>query len=469
MCYKTTPFQQILFRGADIGAVPEKAQGLAEYGKFIGDMFGRAYSGDTVEQKESSAGLAVYEKMHHEAGELPEWGGLMERTRNDSFLAGIAAVELGRAVAQVLPEDAQVGSAAAEQKVSETLAGLLEGLDEQDTETRVSVEQEQRKAEERQAVAEKASQDVADGIDGAALRNALRAGIESANQKVEAVAGGYSAFGGDQMAPNAEKARLLQVVAKGLRKHPKLAEIIKLAGRLHRMLEGLKVEEVGKDPAEIVGVVQGDDLGRLLPSELAKLATTPKLFFKDLLERQLLQYQSRKVVAKGRGPLVVCIDHSGSMGIGSRHIWASAIALALMLEAKAEKRPFAVCLFNAGITESWGFHDPEKGTEELMGLVARQPAGGTSLSIAVHWAMDQVAMQDKADVVILSDGDDYGMNDAMVEKVLAWKRTVSCKVMAIHIGGDAGARVLERFSDRLWRVPEFASAVRDLLSEVVKK
>lgn len=469
LCYKTTKFQQILFRDAEVGEMPENADGLAEYPRFVGDVFGRAYSGDRIAKKEHVDGLEIYEEFHKAVDELPEWSGLAERTRNDSFLAGIAAVEMGKQVARVVPKDTRVESASAEMKVAETLEQLLAGLDaETDPQGFADVSREADAARERATNAVAASQDAAKGIDGAALRNALRAGIAAANEKVETVVGGYSAFGGDSLVPDAQKRQIMQAVAKGVKESPVLAEIIKLAGRLQRMMEGLKVEEVGKDPAEIVGVTQGSDVGRLLPSEMAKLATMPKLFFKDLLERQLLQYQSRKVTEKGRGPVVVCIDHSGSMTCGSRHVWASAIALALLTEAKAQGRPFAVCLFNSSVQDSWSFGQEGKSIEDLMALVARRPNGGTQIKAAIRWASQQVAQEPKADVVILSDGED-GMMESEVQEVVTWKKQRECRILSVRVGHDSYETVLERMSDRMWQVEEFADAVRGVLAEMVKR
>lgn len=467
LVYKTSQFQKILFRDAQIGEAPEAAKGLADYGRFVGDIFGRAYSADGLQKNEPNPGLAMYEQLHKSVSEIPGWGGLVERTRNDSFLSGIVASQIGQQVAEVLPEGSEVGSADSDQKLAKTLAEMLEGMDPDSQEAK-DVGAEMKAAVDRAGEAVAASEALAGVVDSAKFRNALRAAIESAKGEVESVCGGYSAFGCDPMAPDAEKRRMMGLISDRMKKNPKLAEIAKLAGRLQRMMEGMKEEEIGKTPAEIVGVIQGSDLGRLLPSELAKLAATPKLFFKDLMENQLLQYKSRKVEEKGRGPLVVCVDHSGSMRQGSRHLWASAIAVALMLEARESGRPFAVCLFNGGIADSWGFGTGDRDVASLLDLVSREPAGGTSVSGAVSWAMGQVATEPKADVVVLSDGDDRMSADQIAEAV-SWKGQTGAKILAVRVAGDPGYRALEEISDRLWTVADFADAAKSLLAEVVKK
>ncbi|MDO8943467.1 MAG: VWA domain-containing protein, partial [Desulfobacterales bacterium] len=447
LCYQTTKFQKILFRGADIGEVPAAAAGLADYERFVGDVFGRAYSADGIKANDHSPGLDIYEAMHRAAGEIPEWSGLVERTRNDSFLSGIVAAQIGAQLATVLPKDAEVGSAAAEQKLADTLTDMLAGMDPTD-DGYAEMTHEKTAAAGRAAAAVKAAETVADAVDGAAMRNALRAAIKAAKGEVEAVVGGYSAFGCDPMAPDAEKRRIMSTLSDRMKQSPILAKIAELAGRLQRMMEGLKTEQVGKNPAEIVGVIQGNDVGRLLPSELCKLATSPKLFFKDMLENQLLQAKSRRTEETGRGPLVVCLDHSGSMRAGSRHLWASAIAVALMNEAKAQGRPFSVCLFNAEVTASWSFGDSGRTLDGLLDLVSKIPNGGTDISSAVAWAQGQVAMEPKADVVILSDGDDYMTSDK-IEAVNSWKKSCGCKILAVRVAGDPSYTALDKISDKV--------------------
>lgn len=467
LVYKTSPFQKILFRDAQIGEAPEAAKGLADYGRFIGDIFGRAYSADGLQKNEPTPGLAVYEQLHKSISEIPGWGGLVERTRNDSFLAGIVASQIGQQVAEVLPEGAKVGSSEGDTKLEKTLAEMLAGMDPESLEAQ-DVRAEMKAAADRASEAVAASEELAGVADSAGFRNALRAAIESAKGEIDGICGGYSAFGCDPMAPDAEKRRMMGLISDRIKQNPKLAEIAKLAGRLQRMMEGMKEEEIGKTPAEIVGVIQGSDIGRLLPSELAKLAATPKLFFKDMMENQLLQYKSRRVEEKGRGPLVVCVDHSGSMKQGSRHLWASAIAVALMLEAREAGRPFAVCLFNGGIADSWAFSTGPRDVASLLDLVSRTPAGGTSISGAVSWAMGQVATEPKADVVILSDGDDR-MSPEQITGAVNWKAQTGAKILAIRVAGDPSYKALDEISDRLWTVADFADAAKSLLAEVVKK
>lgn len=135
-----------------------------------------------------------------------------------------------------------------------------------------------------------------------------------------------------------------------LQQEPLLAEIAALLGRSERERRSEdrtlppvpvhELEEVQSDdvPDDLVGVHPASDLMRLLPSEAVMLAL-PELeleFYRRYLERRLLSYQSRGTLPRQRlmlrspeqggqevqprGPFIVCVDTSGSMGAIRRSV-----------------------------------------------------------------------------------------------------------------------------------------------------
>jgi hypothetical protein len=59
----------------------------------------------------------------------------------------------------------------------------------------------------------------------------------------------------------------------------------------------------------------GGDLARILPSEMLRFLDplTEDKAMLDLIEGRMLQYEIRGKQKKGKGPIVICIDSSGSM------------------------------------------------------------------------------------------------------------------------------------------------------------
>jgi len=191
-----------------------------------------------------------------------------------------------------------------------------------------------------------------------------------------------------------------------LRKDPRLRRIAELAGRFKRILAEKRRQRVHHGADEVVDVEQGAELARLLPSELARIRH-PRLrlaFLRDFVEKQCLQYRMAGVEMLGKGPLVVCLDKSGSMA-GSKDVWATAVALALLDVAQREKRPFGLICFNGGVTFEASVRAGEQLSQEALFVSC---AGGTDIDGAVARALDLVEAGSRgmrrADVVLVTDG-----------------------------------------------------------------
>ncbi len=125
------------------------------------------------------------------------------------------------------------------------------------------------------------------------------------------------------------------------------------------------VREPATVPEQVDGLQQSDDILRLLPPELATLGITELEyeFYRRLVENSCLPIActvsrgvkmiERPVVHKDydeqpRGPFIVCVDTSGSMG-GFNEQCAKAFCPALMRIALAENRRCYIMLFSTEI------------------------------------------------------------------------------------------------------------------------
>src|SRR5262245_62472889 len=102
----------------------------------------------------------------------------------------------------------------------------------------------------------------------------------------------------------------------------------------------------------MVGVVLGGDLGRLLPHELARLVI-PELeddVLRRLVEGQVMCREYRATEPVGKGPVIVCVDESGSME-GEKAHTAKALALALAWVARHQGRWCALVGYSGGSGE----------------------------------------------------------------------------------------------------------------------
>ena len=169
---------------------------------------------------------------------------------------------------------------------------------------------------------------------------------------------------------------------------------------------------------QIVGVEYGNDLQRVIFSELGTLAdpNTEDVFFRKFIDKELMQYEMGGKEPVGRGPIVILIDESGSMS-GARNELARAICVAMVQIARKENRKISVIGFNARITTIHSFHSGIcqlgiRGNDceqidygnAITDLATRFAGGGTKFDPAIKKALDSGVEEDRADLIMLTDG-----------------------------------------------------------------
>jgi len=217
-----------------------------------------------------------------------------------------------------------------------------------------------------------------------------------------------------------------------------LKDIMLLAGRMRRMALRKHADRVKHGPDELVDIEVGRDLARALPSEIAMLAAGPELrldFLARFAEGQVLQYRMDGREKLGRGPIVVCIDTSGSMR-GQREVWSKALALGMLAIAIHEKRPFAVVLFSdRGQAKMYEFSGSKATHETCLACLEHFYGNGTDFVTPLDLALGlcQQSKLDKADIVFITDGEchvDPVWGDAYTKK----REARGTKLYSIIIG-----------------------------------
>jgi uncharacterized protein with von Willebrand factor type A (vWA) domain len=226
-------------------------------------------------------------------------------------------------------------------------------------------------------------------------------------------------------------------LGRRLRDDARLRRIAVLAGRFKRIAASKRRHRARHGADEITDLELGADLGRVLPSELARLRV-PVLrlaLLRDLAERRCLQYQLTANQALGLGPLVVALDKSSSME-GPADEWATAVALALLGIAQAERRTFGLVTFNGDVN----FSAVVRPCDALPGAaLAVSCSGGTDISKAIGASLDIIKGGDiirDADVVLITDG----ASDTMVaDLVRARAHELDVTILGIGIGVEEAA------------------------------
>ena len=170
-------------------------------------------------------------------------------------------------------------------------------------------------------------------------------------------------------------------------------------------------------------------------------------------ERQLLCREVRATEPVGKGPVLVCVDESGSME-GGKADAAKGLALALAWVARRQKRWAGLVAYSGDSGERLLALPPGRWDEAALAawLVAFL-GGGSDLDVPLRelprLAAAVGAPAGATDVVLVTDAR-CRVPAAVREAFLAWKRAARVRVLTLVVGDDPGE--LAGVSDETYRV-----------------
>ena len=237
---------------------------------------------------------------------------------------------------------------------------------------------------------------------------------------------------------------------------PTLRAVTELYGRLDKDMRFKRAKRVVGGADEIVDLKFGDDLRRILSTELASLADDDYEddFYMRYLGAEIRVFDTVGEEQAGRGPVVLCVDESGSMS-GESNVWAKALAMCLLNICRREKRDFAYVGFASGSqVNTFLFKAKEDlDPQQIIDMASHFFGGGTTPVIALA-AADKVmetAEFRKADVVMVSDGEaSFGGEDKRLRDRMAER---GVRFHGIGIGGSF--RYLNELTDDVVSVSAF--------------
>jgi uncharacterized protein with von Willebrand factor type A (vWA) domain len=261
--------------------------------------------------------------------------------------------------------------------------------------------------------------------------------------------------------------RRLQLLEQ-LRSDGRLQKILRIAGRIRRVADRVRQVPSPEMKVELSDIERGADLAQVLPQELMLLdaaSDDPELEVlellkqKELVERGLLQRRMVGCDRLGRGPIVVLLDASSSMGCGmgdglDRMAWAAAIAIGALRAGVEETRPVSVCVFDGGVRkrQTWVCQagDRRAFEEAILGVAGVQADGGTVFDEPIAWGLDNGAERDRADLLVVTDGAAH-VSPKIVER-LNESRKRGLRFWGVLAGEGGFTGVLEKISDGITEI-----------------
>jgi uncharacterized protein with von Willebrand factor type A (vWA) domain len=227
-------------------------------------------------------------------------------------------------------------------------------------------------------------------------------------------------------------------------------------------------------PGEVHGIRHTDRLDRLLGSEAAQIRhpVLHKLWRARRAEGRLLGYDSQAVLSDWRpdpqappraaaasavnaplerGPILLCLDTSGSMRGGPENI-AKAVALEAFRTAHLEGRGCQLIAFGGpGELIEHELSLDAQGLEALLALMGQTFDGGTDVQQPIERALAAVSQQrwSGADLLIVSDGE-FGCTPATLNQLDEAREHQGLRVQGVLVGDRETLGLMEVCDEIHW-------------------
>jgi uncharacterized protein with von Willebrand factor type A (vWA) domain len=427
----------------------------------LGDQWASLYKADPQIDPEASEKALAHKPLVQRVMGSEEYEKLRNTTSLDDFASAIGALSLGENTIEYIRLKQEQ-----DQQLKEQMDQLKElqqqmkqnqfAMDKRDLQNKPPTKQQEQKQQsleqQIQQLQQQVSQQLADGM------NAEQMLQQAAQDAKDAQDGLQDLLEGPQ--PGSGKGEMEKVplrtqleLAHQLKRVPQIKKVAEWAGRFKAIARRKQRSKV-VDSVERQGVTQGDNPELLLPTELAQLKNqaTRLDFLRRFAEKQTLQYATRGKDSTGKGPIVLCLDQSGSMT--SRKEQAAGFTLAIAMIARAQKRDFYYIPFDSDIGEVLSFPKGKLTPNAIVKIATEFMDGGTNFKKPLDAAIKKIEASERfknADILFVTDGED-SLSADFIAHYNRKKRELKFQCMTCVIGNlrPHTEADLMRFSDEIF-------------------
>lgn len=294
------------------------------------------------------------------------------------------------------------------------------------------------------------------------MRKALRGAMSRAVEEAKELGDSLKGAGSDEGQTEVERVERTKLI-EALRRNKRLAKILAQAGRIQAM-PSAKPSMSKEDGQVPCGVEMTGDISKMIGSEFSNFADEglELMMLQRMTQNKLFGLKRKGKKPLGRGPVVFCVDESGSMD-GDRNDMARAMIVAMVQSMAKDKRSSTVIGFSRRIRNIHEFN--KYGTAKrngracswndgILDVASVSANGGTSFDPCLRKALDVVGNEKRADLVFLTDGDASVSSSVLRKLELAKKNGM--RVITILVGGDE-SRAIKEISDVIHRVNEITA------------
>ena len=241
-------------------------------------------------------------------------------------------------------------------------------------------------------------------------------------------------------------------------------KITNMLGKFKEFVHALSIENKDIFLKNTDDVVIGANLENILPSERAMLALKKPMkymFYNKFVNKQLMQYSETSKVPVGKGPIVICLDKSGSMS-GEREVWAKALTLAVSQIANKQKRAMAIIPFDLETHPLFHFEKGNMTTKDIYNIATISSSGGTNFTDPLTKAFEVIKKEsgfEKADILFITD-DDCKIDKPRIKDFIKTKEETKTKLTAVFIGIEK-----KKWKSGLEKIADYTTHIKDIVNE----
>lgn len=396
-----------------------------------------------IEQDKLSSETALFNRgIMAQLVQMSRYEELRAYTVNNTLNTAVALVELSEELRKLVEEAVKKNDEMLEklQEMLKSLEDSLKDLDENASDDDLTDEQKQQIEDLIKAAKEASASIVPDLGD---LADTLDDIVSSARESDETQrTWGLHKNDSFTKLPYQQK---LEAFEK-LRSSSKMRDMADMLGHFKAMASNHQATRIKKDMSSLQKTKLSNEIHNAIPSEILKLCDDDMemMFLQKAVSHSLETFEYEDDTEDIKGPIVICIDESGSMG-GAREIWAKACALAVVHQAKLERRSVYVIHFsNVKNSESQHVNvfpkDKDLDVNEVVDMAEHFYNGGTCFKQPIEKLMKCIDSETdfiRADGLFITDGE-CRMDKSFLDNFKKWKKKNNVKLYGVHIGGWGG-------------------------------
>lgn len=469
--YDKRQFENLLSVAPKIQETEAKGESVFPgYINFMGDQWSALYKGQPQINPEAGGKAILHRPLIQKMMISEDYQKLREQTTLDDFSAAIGTLSISETMIKHIEErkkndeqlkEMQKQQEQLQQQIQKNQQSIQKREQQGKKPTPTQQEKSQKLADLLNELQQRMGQQLANNTDMSQMLNQAAQDASSTKQGIEDLISGAQAGSG---AAEMKKIPLRQQLelAEVLKKDRVVRKVAEWAGRF-KSIARKKQKSKRVASVEREGIVQGNNPELLLPTELAMLnhPSTKLDFYRRFTEKQTLQYAPQGKESAGKGPIVLCLDQSGSMEDEKEQ--AAGFALAIAMIARKQHRDFAYIPFSSHIGNTRIFSKGKIPVEGIVDIATEFLSGGTNFERPLEEAIAVIENRErfkKADIIFITDGD-ARVSDGFLSSYQKKKIKLDFKCVGCVLSHSSNQSSVAMFTDEWFLAKDLVNAAEE--------